>query len=170
MGVFYWDKMIAKIHKRLPEELNECSKCHLALPRNEFRRDKVKSNGLHSHCRICSRQTKEQTRGHDQELARARNKRWRDKHKYRRDINSKYGMSIRERQLLLIKQNHKCAICGIPEMEMMCRLSIDHCHKTGAVRGLLCKKCNLAIGNMMDNIGILQNAITYLENYNCNTD
>ncbi len=42
-------------------------------------------------------------------------------------------------------------------------LSVDHDHVTGAVRGLLCRRCNTGLGNFDDNIKIVQSALTYLK-------
>lgn len=69
---------------------------------------------------------------------------------------------------LCIKQNNLCAICKKPEITKHWKtktnyiLSIDHCHKTKKVRGLLCKKCNTSIGFFEDNIELMKNAISYL--------
>ena len=52
-----------------------------------------------------------------------------------------------------------CAICGSKK-----RLHIDHCHKSGDVRGLLCQNCNFGIGNLKDSIDNLKAAILYLQN------
>lgn len=46
------------------------------------------------------------------------------------------------REVLSVKQNGKCAICGKDEKEFKNRLAVDHNHKTGLVRGLLCYRCN----------------------------
>ena len=54
-------------------------------------------------------------------------------------------------------QNNNCAICG-EEV----KLHVDHCHKTGKIRGLLCRNCNTSLGKFKDSPEILQNAITYL--------
>lgn len=59
------------------------------------------------------------------------------------------------------KQQGKCAICGeIPKSER--GLHVDHCHTTGAVRGLLCHGCNTGIGALKEDAEILSNAIKYL--------
>jgi hypothetical protein len=67
---------------------------------------------------------------------------------------------------MLIEQNYLCAICGNPETRMfkgkITKLAIDHCHKTGEVRGLLCHKCNSILGYANDSIELLANAIKYL--------
>jgi hypothetical protein len=43
------------------------------------------------------------------------------------------------------------------------RLSVDHCHNTGKIRGILCTKCNTGLGSFKDNIELLMNAIKYLK-------
>jgi len=80
----------------------------------------------------------------------------------------KYGITVRQYEEMLEKQNHVCAICGNSETRIsnqtsnIQRLSVDHCHTTGKVRGLLCNRCNTAIGRFEDNEGFLENAINYL--------
>ena len=54
--------------------------------------------------------------------------------------------SNKEYDILLLKQNGKCALCGKPQGYEKRRLAVDHNHKTGKIRGLLCAKCNLCLG------------------------
>jgi hypothetical protein len=62
---------------------------------------------------------------------------------------------------LLSAQDGKCAICGcLPNGK---RLSIDHDHNDGKIRGLLCSNCNLALGLFKDSVTNLSKAISYLE-------
>jgi len=65
------------------------------------------------------------------------------------------------------KQNGVCAICGKPESrkykDKIVRLSIDHNHSTGKLRGLLCHRCNVALGLFLENTNFLSNAVRYLE-------
>lgn len=65
-------------------------------------------------------------------------------------------------QMMLVDQNGKCAICGCPPPEKK-RLCIDHDHKSGEVRSLLCGQCNTGIGLMRDSPDILRRAADYLE-------
>jgi hypothetical protein len=70
-------------------------------------------------------------------------------------------------QLMLIKQDFKCAIC---KQENNGRVTdkhfvVDHCHDTGAVRGLLCHSCNTALGGFKDNPKSLRTAASYLERF-----
>ena len=57
-------------------------------------------------------------------------------------------------------QNHKCKIC--PNLISIDTKEVDHDHKTGKVRGLLCHRCNLLLGLAKDDINILNNSIIYL--------
>lgn len=75
----------------------------------------------------------------------------------------KFGITIEEYDRMLISQNGVCAICNIPEISLRnTHFSVDHCHKTGKVRGLLCYKCNTTLGFVNDNTKVLKNAINYL--------
>lgn len=73
---------------------------------------------------------------------------------------------------LLIKQKNVCAICKKPESiisgkvnRVPKRLAIDHDHKTGKIRGLLCHRCNVSIGSMQESTELLQAAIDYLKKH-----
>lgn len=70
----------------------------------------------------------------------------------------KYGLTEIELKDLLEQQDNKCSICNIYTEDF----HVDHDHKTGKLRGLLCENCNHGLGKFKDNIQILQNAIQYL--------
>lgn len=79
----------------------------------------------------------------------------------------KYGISAEDYYKLLEKQEQKCAICGAEIGDSNGnRLYVDHDHKTGKVRGLLCANCNFGIGSLKDDVEILKKAILYLEGKN----
>lgn len=73
-----------------------------------------------------------------------------------------YGISLEEYNALLESQNGVCAVC---EGKTGRKLSVDHDHKTGKVRGLLCVKCNLALGYANDNKNILLGLVEYLDKF-----
>lgn len=73
-----------------------------------------------------------------------------------------YGVSVEEYNEIFNNQEGKCAICDIPQSELKSRLGVDHNHVTNQVRGLLCHKCNLALGLLDDSIEILDRAKVYL--------
>lgn len=72
-----------------------------------------------------------------------------------------FGITIEIYNNLLNKQKGVCAICN-NKCKSGHSLSIDHCHITGKVRGLLCKNCNSGIGFLNDDKVLLKNAIKYL--------
>jgi len=82
-------------------------------------------------------------------------------------LNSAYGLSTTELDNLLLAQNNRCAICNEPlDLQNSKNVHIDHDHKTGKIRGILCQKCNLAIGLLRDNPEYTKRATEYLERNN----
>ena len=75
-------------------------------------------------------------------------------------LKANYGITIDEYDAMFKAQRGKCAVCG----EKYGRtLHVDHCHRTNKVRGLLCQKCNMAIGLLQDSAKLLARAISYLQ-------
>ena len=125
--------------------------------------NKTKTNKFpysHAHCRECRN-------------AKMRN--W----KSRNPINvrnqnryTRFRLRPHEFENLVSEQGNKCAICFEPETAInsyikgIDSLSVDHCHKTGKIRELLCKKCNALIGMSRESIEILQSAIDYIRRHN----
>ena len=83
-----------------------------------------------------------------------------------RKLKDAYGIGLEEYTCLLKKQKGKCAICRMAEHVLFrgqpYRLSVDHCHKTGKVRGLLCRSCNHGLGHFRDRPSLLVRAVEYL--------
>jgi len=91
------------------------------------------------------------------------------------NLKYRYGITEEDYEKLLVKQKHSCKICGHkpdkdqtqPDKDQTQPdkpLYVDHCHQTKAVRGLLCSKCNLALGHMNDDPTRLERAADYLRN------
>jgi hypothetical protein len=82
---------------------------------------------------------------------------------------AKYGLTLDQYNALLSAQSGVCAICANPETARDHRhsrvrsLVVDHCHKSGRVRGLLCGACNVGLGKLRDSADVLRAAIAYLE-------
>ncbi len=94
--------------------------------------------------------------------AREAHKRWTQKHpdryvtKYTADNRwKKYGITVEEYRKIM---SLGCGICGSTD-----RLCVDHDHKTGRVRGALCKKHNTALGLFDDDPDVLRKAIRWVE-------
>ena len=79
----------------------------------------------------------------------------------------RFGITPERYSELLESQNGACAICKQPEtatrLGKVKALAVDHCHQSGAIRGLLCADCNTGIGKLKENIDIFKSAIQYLE-------
>lgn len=82
----------------------------------------------------------------------------------------KFGITIDEYNTLFEIQKGVCKICNNPETKvnrkstgLVKRLAVDHCHKTGKVRGLLCQDCNVGLGAFKDNTELIKRAIDYLQ-------
>lgn len=83
-------------------------------------------------------------------------------------LKKTFGITLDQYNSMLNNQNGVCAICKNPETALYTdnktikNLAIDHCHKTGNIRGLLCSRCNTGIGHFKENLDYLNNAIDYL--------
>ena len=85
-----------------------------------------------------------------------------------RNLKHKYGISLEEYKEMLTNQGGKCAICEVTENNTTgdrkdWNFAVDHDHKTGKVRGLLCNNCNRALGLFKDSANLLGEAKKYLE-------
>lgn len=75
-----------------------------------------------------------------------------------------YGIELADLKDLMGEQNGRCAICGLSDTSKPTVFPVvDHCHKTGAVRGLLCANCNKGLGHFKDDINLLFSAAMYLK-------
>ena len=106
------------------------------------------------------------------EQGRAAWRRWYAKNKDAQRVKDRlknYGLSPGEFAVQLDLQGGVCAICSQPESARDHRtgevrqLSVDHDHRSGRLRGLLCRACNLAIGHMNDSVDRLRMAAAYLD-------
>ena len=124
----------------------ECILCKQLLSTTDFNKDSRRKDGLRSYCRNCYKEkygTKEKKR--------------------EQMLFYTYGLTTEMYEELLKKQNNGCAICGKPPKKKP--LSVDHCHKTGKVRGLLCQKHNVAIGLFNDDPALFDVAKQYLKQH-----
>lgn len=129
-----------------------CSRCRTRKPTEKFGKGNWLSSGLRSECRDCRRQLGREYRKRNFIAIREQKRREaiRRRERIRTEILAPLGMiSI-----------NTCEICGARPTKRL--LSIDHCHKSGKIRGLLCDRCNFMLGYALDNIRILKRAISYL--------
>jgi lipocalin len=129
----------------------KCYQCKEEKDISEFWKDKCKSDGLQSACRTCSKKW----RTNNPELYKIIDR--------KQKLKKNYNISIEKYNIMLKKQDYKCAICGKAETEQAKMLAVDHNHETNEIRGLLCDKCNRGLGYFNDNSEILQEAVNYLK-------
>lgn len=131
--------------------MKKCSKCKLTKSLTEFNNVKSGKLGVHHYCKSCHSQQRKDT--YDYNKSRSK------------QIMYKYNLSEDCVKSMFKNQDGKCKICNTQcnNFSKHNALYIDHCHKTGSVRGLLCGKCNRLLGVWNDNVEILQSAINYLK-------
>lgn len=133
-------------------KMKTCYICRRAKSLIDFYDNRRTKDGKHPHCKICHRELNAQWR-----------KAWRKKNpaayrKYRiKDKAKIYGLLPDELQLLEQRSAGRCEVCGKSK-----KLCIDHDHRTGVVRGLLCLTCNIALGAARESVSTLQQILIYL--------
>lgn len=133
--------------------LKKCSRCKLLKVLEEFSR-RTLNNRLNSWCKKCAARRQGDLYRNNPELRLRVNE---------GNIRRKYGLSPEGRKEMFEKQGGLCAICKQPETSKNMRLSVDHDHETGKIRGLLCSNCNTALGLLKESPGIAQAATDYLK-------
>ena len=105
------------------------------------------------------------------ELFRAKTRKWRKanperaKASYRQSaLKSAYGITLAQKDAMFVEQGSCCAICESPTTTGK-GWHVDHCHQTKKIRGVLCHRCNLMIGQAQDNVPLLNNAAHYLNRH-----
>jgi hypothetical protein len=91
------------------------------------------------------------------------------KHQRMHSVKSAYKLTFEEYQSLIDKHGNCCHLCKTPEVlinprtKIPINLAVDHDHKTGIIRGLLCNRCNLILGRMQDDPKLLILAAEYVD-------
>jgi len=161
-----------------------CKKCGLEKPLDDYYRATGTRDGHRGDCKVCDLAAKKQRYLADPAKSIARVKRWQQEnadhvnayHQSRRAkpevkradrsayLKRKYGITIEQYDELLASQGGGCAICGL-EPRLDISLHLDHDHESGQLRGILCFRCNNALGDFDDDMSLLRTAVRYLESY-----
>jgi hypothetical protein len=136
-----------------------CNKCNLEKNLDKFYPKPGGLYGVEGICKVCSK--KRTTKWY---------KRLSFSSKRNRQLKAVHGLSLQDYNHLYDIQNGVCAICGKSETRKtkntICPLSIDHDHKTGKVRGLLCSLCNTGFGSFHESVDIIEKAKQYAIKFN----
>jgi hypothetical protein len=129
-----------------------CTKCKHDKPLTNFWKDNRRTSKLAAWCKACKYSDQKRIRAANPEKHKERERRryWNNRDSEReRHLVRKYGITLADYAELLAQQGGKCAICEAPEPANK-TLDVDHDHKTGEVRGLLCTSCNRMLGHSED--------------------
>jgi hypothetical protein len=152
-----------------------CHRCESDKPLKEFSRNKSRPNGRSHVCKPCDRDRCRSYETANRNKRSAQRKDW-DSNNRERARDTRFRQNLRRRGLsqiaydaMLVSQNDVCAICNEPETVkrngITKRLAVDHDHDTDQIRGLLCSKCNTALGLFRDDPALLRDAADYLEQF-----
>lgn len=151
--------------------MKECTKCKETKSKTNFCSRKASKDGLNLWCRSCHSNNNKAWQKQNPDKVKKDKKSYYDKYPERvhnKELKHKYGITKEEYDVLLSNQNNKCKVCEQEELTKgrggkVRKMAVDHCHKTNKIRGLLCAKCNQALGLLDDNVESLKRAIKYLE-------
>jgi hypothetical protein len=154
-------KSINLFHKRLNGFTSKCKDCISAHDKayNALHKKEIseKTKRYYSNHREEVLQYKKQYKQEHSEKIKKYMVQYSREHRYKHD----FGITIADYDAMFDNQNGVCFICGCTPQEGK-HLSIDHDHKTGKIRGLLCPNCNHALGLVKENISILKKMGDYL--------
>lgn len=145
--------------------MKQCTKCKSIKPTTQFgnkswvNADGSKTSAKKSHCRQCVNESNI-NRYHNNPNTREAHRRASYKHRIK-----SYGLTEEEYESLWDRCGGCCEICGVKSVGL---LFIDHNHTTGKVRGLLCSKCNSALGFLNEDFKIIEKLTAYLRSHSEN--
>lgn len=138
----------------VPAAENFCRDCGFLMDAALFWKDPLTPNGLGKRCKNCI--AWRSAKRYATPEGRARRK--------RKERLKKYGLKLPQFQAMVDRQGGVCAVCSDPPEEGK-PLHIDHCHRTGKVRALLCPPCNVAIGLLKDSPSRAMAVARYLKQH-----
>jgi len=153
-----------------------CCTCKLFKEEKDFAKDKSSKGGLAAQCKKCNnaanRKWYNTPRGKC--IKETYSKQYRNSERGRRKnheshLRLMFRLTLEQYDRMFEQQNGVCAICGKPESAkqngVCIHLSVDHDHKTGKIRSLLCYRCNSILGRIYEDKNILLSMLSYLNNF-----
>ena len=171
-----------------------CGVCKVVKDESEFHKNSRSKTGYQWRCKSCDKKWHHARYLRDKDKIKRQNEKYKSENKEKLDVASKvwrlnnkdkvkkyqrisnlrknFGIEIVDYERMLEDQGGVCYICKKPETYIskasgvVANLAVDHCHKTGSIRRLLCKACNQGLGMFNDNYEIIMNAAAYLKEHN----
>lgn len=137
-----------------------CSGCKQSKPIDAFGIRKDRNQRL-PRCRDCMKAARRAWYRQNREYVAAYQRDYESRTRRRAHLK-KYGITPDDFDELMIIQSGACAACGGSQTYVAVHLDVDHCHVTGRVRGLLCRRCNTAIGLAKESPTLLRELAAYL--------
>ena len=137
-----------------PAKSKNCTKCNALKSSKDFPKETRTYDGKRCQCKECLNQYERE------HYANSESRRF---SRFATMIKRKWGITGMQYKTMLKSQKGVCAICGKANINKNRRLAVDHCHKSNKIRGLLCGKCNIGIGQFNDNPKLLRKAALYIE-------
>lgn len=158
-----------------------CKWCGSTKPLDQFYRDRAARDGHRPECKACTTARRRAWYAANRQREISRVKAWQQANPDRVNENHRrnnarperkralrdqyyrrtFGISADDSAALLAQQGGGCAICG-KRPERAASLHLDHCHDTGAIRGILCLSCNQGLGKFREDADLLDAAARYL--------
>lgn len=140
--------------------MKKCTVCKQTLDYSNYHKSKNTKDGYGYRCKKCDKEARAKYRESNKERFAEVNR--------RKSLKFKYGITLEEYECILKQQNNSCAICKTKENNVSGKKrswnwSVDHCHTTGKIRGLLCNNCNRGLGMLGDTAERIQKALDYLK-------
>ena len=168
--------------------MKRCTKCGVEQPLENFYKAAGTRDGLRRDCKGCFQARAAARYRANPEQMKERARRWQaanpervaeNLRRYqasgrkaasdrRSHLKRKYDLTVEQYDEMLAAQRGGCAICGRPPRDDIA-LHVDHDHETGQVRGLVCFRCNNALGDFNDDPALLESASAYLDRHDPET-
>ena len=151
-----------QIQEDIKRQVKLCVICKEHKSFSEFYEYRKSPDGKCNRCKVCDNSNRRKYKAENKIKVRRQQ---REQH-----LRVKFNMTQADYLAILKSQDHSCAICGKHYTDndvagKVDHLSVDHCHDTGGIRGLLCHQCNRALGMFRDSQDLLYKAYKYIKEY-----
>lgn len=140
--------------------MKQCTVCKETKELDQFYNVKSTKDGKGYRCKECDNKARQKWSANNPERSHLSQR--------QRNLKHRFGVDLEWYEKQFKKQNYSCAICQTKTNKTVgdrqfWNFSVDHCHDSGKIRGILCNNCNRALGLFQDNPELLKKAASYVE-------